>query len=254
MQIYKFSGVNFRKVTVKIFCWVFAILIFSCSSSKSSETTNQAKFKLEYKFGTYSGSRNNIYVIWAENPAEGFYYPIYVCARLVNVPYTLTGTALPYWKLNIYSNMVKTEVDAVTSATKQKQDFSVSFGIPDTTPHQFTVYFETDVSNTGTENSNDWFTDQPAVLYKADIDLSNLQTGYDLQFVGWTPNAYNISYGTNIYSIMPALKEGTLESETRYITNKRDSTSTTSLDIFGALDYAHAQSTQLVGSIRVIPE
>ena len=196
-------------------------------------------FILEYTFGTYASPYTNIYVIWAENPSVGFYYPIYICNRLLGIGGNLTGTALPYWKVNKYPNMNTTEVDAVTGATQKMTDFSVPFTIPERSPRQFTVYFETDASY----NGNDWFADQPAILYKADINLDNLLSEHALEFVGWTPNENTVS------SASIELVLGGLQSETRYITNLKISTSP---DAFGGAD--DNPQTNLVGSIRIIPD
>lgn len=72
--------------------------------SSQSYTVNvghyKRKFTLEFSYGTYKPSYSNIYVIWAENTAQNFYYPIYICNRLIDG--SLSGTALPYWKVNKY--------------------------------------------------------------------------------------------------------------------------------------------------------
>ena len=203
-------------------------------------------WKLDFKFGTYSGSNSNIYVIWAENPDEGFYYPIYICEKLTNG--SLTGTVLPYWHINKYPQMDSVEIDAVTRATIKKQDFSVSFEMPADAPDEFTVYFETDVYY----NGNDWFYDQPAILYKTEIDRNNMQTKYTLEFIGWTPNETDVS-NENQYKYISQvnLVLGALENETRYITNLKDKSYTTS-DVFLGYD-ARAQSDALVDSIIVTP-
>jgi hypothetical protein len=258
MQINKFFRLSFSKVFTKILCCAFSCLIFSCwsQSDKSGAVTNQANFKLEYTFGTYpaSGADKNVYVIWAENSVENFYYPIYICERLLGKGAgPLTHTALPYWKVNKYPKMKTADVDAVTGATKAKQNFSVPFVIPVSAPRQFTVYFETDASNYGGTNSNDWFADQPAMVYETYIDLDNLQAQYTLVFIGWTSNEYTVINENNNNKIAMDIAFNVFHTEINYITKHRDASSTPTSDVFGT-DDSNAQSTLYVGSIRVIPQ
>ena len=182
----------------------------------------------KYDFGT-CGTYKNIYVIWAENSAESFYYPVYICKRLLDG--TLTNTALPYWKVNKYPHMKESDIDAVTGATVQKADFNVPFRLPSDAPRQFTVCFETDVAY----NKNDWFNDQPAILYQADIDLDDPQTEYDLVFTGWTANE-----GTA--GVISGADFGELQTETRYITNFKDITAPGGFGL-----YDSRSQTNLVG-------
>ncbi len=195
---------------------------------------------VNYDFGT-CGTYTNIYVIWAENSAESFYYPIYICNRLLGIGGTLTNTALPYWKVNKYPHMLQSDIDAVTGATVKKADFNVPVSLPADAPRQFTVFFETDVYH----NENDWFNDQPAILYRADIDLDDLQSGYDLVFTGWTANEGTTGDGI----IDTGADFGDLQSETRYITNFQDITAP---DGFGLFD--SRSQTGLIGEngIRIV--
>jgi len=194
-------------------------------------TMGTGNIVFSYDFGA-CGSYNNIYVIWAENSAKNFYYPIYICNRLLGIGGALANTVLPYWKVNKYPHMKQSDIDAVTGATVQKADVNLSFSLPADAPRQFTVYFETDVAY----NKNDWFSDQPAILYKADIDLDNPQSGYELVFSGWTPNE-----GTA--GVISGAAFGKLQSETRYITNLKDATAP---DGFGLFD--SRSQTGLVGA------
>lgn len=189
-------------------------------------------FSFVFDFGTYSGSYKNVYTIWAENSDEGFYYPIYICNRLQGIGGALTGTALPYWKINKYPHMKDAEIDAVTGATQQNTNFTVSFNLPVDAPRQFTVYFETDVSY----NPNDWFTDQPAILYSSVVDMDNLQDNYSLSFKGWTANEKTAG-------VIPGADIGMLQAELRYITNLKDGSG------FGAAD--SRSETDLVDSANV---
>lgn len=210
------------------------------------QTAGVNKFKLEYNFGSYTGTYSNIYAIWAENSAENFYYPIYICNRLLGIGGGLAGTALPYWKVNKYPLMDSSEIDAVTGATEKKKDFTVSFTLPQRTPRQFTLYFETDVYY----NANDWFANQPATLYKVDIDLDHFQPEYLMSFIGWTPDEIVVSSETtNNYISSIELVRGGLQTETRYIAHLKVSSSP---DVFGGAD--DNPQTNLVESIRITPD
>jgi hypothetical protein len=130
--------------------------------------------------------------------------------------------------------MKESDIDAVTGATVQKADFNVPFSLPANAPRQFTVFFETDVY----DNENDWFNDQPAILYQADIDLDDPQSEYALVFTGWTAN--EDTAGEGIRDTGADFAE--LQSETRYITNFKDITAP---DEFGLFD--SRSQTGLIG-------
>jgi hypothetical protein len=193
-------------------------------------------FVFSYDFGT-CGSYKNIYVLWAENSDKNFYYPIYICNSLLGIGGALSKTALPYWKVAKYPHMKQSDIDAVTGATVQKADVNISFSLPVDAPRQFTLCFETDVAY----NANDWFSDQPAILYQAAIDLDNPQSGYELVLSGWTPNE-----GTA--GVISGADFGELQSETRYITNFKDATAP---DGFGLFDSRSATSLVGENGVRV---
>jgi hypothetical protein len=198
---------------------------------------------LDYTFGSYSGAPNNIYVVWAENAAEGYYQPFAICERLLNG--TLTGSdVLPYWHLGAYPEMSQTDVDAVTGATQAQQNLSFTLNLPASAPDRFSLFFETDVSF----DPNDWFGDQPAILYQADIDFTDLQASYVLSFVGWTAHS-TILAESRAATGNDQLAAGELQTETRFITHHEDQTSP---DGFGDPD--DRTQTSLVGSLEATPQ
>lgn len=204
-------------------------LLFNFSScGGSSETSIKPVVTVNFQYGESLSptAYKNIYVIWIENKEESYLQNIFICNKLINGG--LTGTALPYWKLNKYP----ASVDAVSSATKANQDFSVSAELSDITIRKFTVYFEVDRSF----DPNDWFSDQPALLYEAEIDLDSGVTEYEMTPVGWTPNEKTAN-------VIPGTPIGVLQREMRYITNLKDGTS------FGAVDSRSA--TRMVKKISV---
>ncbi len=219
---------------------VVLTLIMNCQPEKHeddninipSDTAYQGNNKIvvnfEYGEDLSQTAGNNIYVIWIENETSGFMQNIGICKKLIAGG--LTGTALPYWKTNKYPNFTKTEIDAVTSATISNTDFSVSAQINDSTVRKFTLYFETDRSF----DPNDWFSDQPALLYSADIDLDNVSSEYELIPIGWTPNE-------NTENVIQNTPMGKLQTELKYITNFKEGTS------FGLADSRNA--TQMVKKI-----
>jgi hypothetical protein len=183
--------------------------------------------QINFQIGTLSPYNGvyykNIYVAWIKNSSTSFIQNLGVCTKLRGS--TLTGTVLPYWKTNIFPSSDTTELDAVTGATMANQDFSLAAQtLKDGSQRKFTVYFETDRSF----EANDWFTDQPALLYSADVDLDSGVTDYTLTPCGWTRNEHN----GNVTGDDPAtLILGTLQTEIRYITEKKP---------FGTADSASA--------------
>ena len=149
-----------------------------------------------------------IFVIWAENVADGFMQTLYVCQKLVTGG-GLTNTALPYWNMDRRQYADPAEIDAVSGPSLQG-DFSVEAALK-VDQRQFTVYFEFDHSF----DPNHWFGDQPAMLFRADADLDSPESEFPLTFVGWTPNQ-----GTE--NVIPDPPAGVPQSETRYITHHKD--------------------------------
>ena len=227
-----------KKNRIVIFLAIMSACFLSCGSTPDNTETPEDPNKpgttwipvitvnFQYGVSLTPTAYKNIYVVWIENESSTYIQNIYVCKKLIDGG--LTGIALPYWKLNKYP----VSVDAVSSATKANTDFTVSVNLRDTTIRRFTVYFETDRSY----DPNDWFSDQPAILYAADIDIDNLATEYELTPIGWTPNDNT----ANVIANTPA---GVLQREMRYITNLKDGTS------FGAADSRSA--TRMVKKITV---
>jgi hypothetical protein len=211
---------------------VFLSLLLYCqiAYTKGFEETNSVELTISYEFGkelTPTGY-TNIYVIWLESVAS-FIQNLKVCQSLVKGG--LTNTALPFWNMNKRSKSSVSEINAVTSATQKNCNFSITATLQDTLK-KFTVFVETDRSF----ESNDWFKDQPAVLYSADINLNDTTSVYTLNPVGWTPNE-----GTE--NVIPNTPKGVLQKEMRYITNKKSESS------FGDTD--SRSLTSMVKSIKV---
>lgn len=178
------------------------------ASAASGVTEKEYTLELQYTHNkSYTPANNNVYVIWLEDESSSFLKNLRICTRLLDG--TLTGIALPYWKVNKYPKSDAAEVAAVTAATIKQSDFTVYSTLAKGSPKQFKIFFETDLSF----NPNDWFaSDQPAVLFSASVDLANAQTEYFLSPEGWTPNA-----GTE--NTIPSTPSGVLQKEMKYITD-----------------------------------
>lgn len=234
--------------------YIISSILLSCNKDNSQDkadnggtinTGNSLEMELDFQFVNRGASyqNTNVYVSWIESNESGFIQNIVVCERLINN--TLTGTVLPYWKVNIYPDS-KGEADAISSATIKNRSFKVDFTLKDSTIREFSIYFETDLSN----EYNDWFTDkrdqgapdyvqdQPAILYRADVNLNNSNIKiYELELYAWTPN-------DETEDIIDGLKTGSPILETRYITNKKDN------GTFGDWDNEH-RIDRMVGSITL---
>jgi len=177
----------------------------------------------------------NIYAVWIENSGFDFIQNIRICKKLIAGG--ITGIALPFWKINRYPLSESGEVsllnDVITGATVANADFTVSAKLKDLNVRKFTIYFETDRSY----EPNDWFADQPALLYSAEIDLDSTVVEYELLPYGWTPNV-NIIINTDTFIT------GVLQSELRFITNFKTETG------FGEIDNTR-QATNMVKKLTV---
>lgn len=191
-----------------------------------------------------SSSYNNIYAVWLEREDGTLIQNLFVCNRLLPGG-GLTNTALPYWNCTKYD---AAEVDGVTGATKAKQNFSVSGYLKDNDIGKFRICFESDHSFDG----NDWFSDQPALLYSALVDRSALASPYTLAFEAWTPNE-----GTDktLSAYIGDLVIGTRQTLERlkYITHKKDDTAGNPDRPFGDAD-PDTSSTRIVGGITATLE
>jgi len=211
---------------------LISIFALNCKKDSPENTVFQYMIVVNFDYGVdlTPTAYKNIYVIWIEDIASGFIQNINVCQKLLNGG--LTDTALPYWKMNKYLHSSGSEVDAVTSATKANTSFSVSASLKDAAVRKFVLYFEIDRAY----EPNDWFPDQPSLLYSVSINLDENKTQYELSPSGWTPNekSQNIIQNTPI---------GQLQNEMRYITNHKEGSS------FGASDSRSA--TKMVKKITV---
>ena len=197
------------------------ILLFSpaCKTDSQADIKDQYTIVVNFEYGVDLSpiEYKDIYVIWIEDMASGFLQNINVCQKIITGG--LTGTVLPYWKINKYPVSLGSEVDAVTSATIANSNFSLSAVLKDNSVRKFVLYFEIDRAF----EPNDWFSDQPALLYSANINLDESPSVYELLPAGWTPNEET----QNIIQNTPM---GKLQNEMRYITNLKTGSS------FGAAD------------------
>lgn len=204
----------------------------SSKDEGDSATVNSSSvhISINYKKGT-DISPPIVYAIWVEDTDQKAVQNVYICGSLLDG--SLTGTALPYWWMNKRPVSSKTALDAVTGATVQNSDFSVDAVVARPDSGRFTAYVEIDHSFDG----NDWFSDQPALLYSVEVDLASGQNTYTLKPGGWTPNE-----GTD--NVIDGAGKGELQKELRYITHKK-----TSGGDFGDPDPRTA--TNMVGSLTL---
>ncbi|MBN2340070.1 MAG: hypothetical protein JXX29_14950 [Deltaproteobacteria bacterium] len=171
-----------------------------------------------------------VYVIWLENEDHTFVQNLYICSRVIDG--SLTGTPLPYWYMNKRNN---SEIDGLSGATVVPS-FTVSRELAEEASGNITVYAEVDHSF----DNNDWFINQPALLYAVDVNLNQIHASYTMTPIGWTKasqNTYTAAVGA------PTTEDGELNTEMRYITH------TSSDGGFGEEDERSA--THMVESIRV---
>lgn len=225
------------KLLLLICISAFALNLLNCSTRYSEEPilydgldTIVVNFDFNEELAT---QWKNIYVIWMEDTAGSFIQNLFICQKLITGG--TTGTALPFWKTNKYSISSSSEVDAVTSATKANTDFLVTAVLKDSSIRNFNLYFESDRSY----DINDWFSDQPALLYSVNIDLDDNINEYELTPIGWTPNEATKNK-------IPNTPFGQLQEEMRYITNHKEGT------IFGNLD--ERSSTKMIKNITATIE
>jgi hypothetical protein len=197
--------------------------------------SGEITLELAYTQGDADFGRPIVYVAWLENADQSMIQTLYICTRVTDG--SLTGTALPFWHVNRYQ--AGEDYDAVTGATQVNTDFVIARTYAHPTVRQFRVYFEIDHSF----DSNDWFDDQPALLYYADVDLDASQTSYPLTVTGWTREELN-TFDSAVTS-PPDAPVGALQSELRYITNQRDG------QVFGDPYTDATPATHLVGGLTL---
>lgn len=175
---------------------------------KTPDAATDTVVKVNFIDGIEHGGQK-IYTIWLANPGQNFYRNISVCDRIKKQ--NLTGTGLPYWQENVRPHFTSSEIDAVSGPTVVTGNFTREITLDQNAPRQFTVYFEVDHS----WDDNDWFSDQPAVLFAADVDLDNPRTSYTMHFIGWTPNE-NTDGGEpgGIYGVLNTVLEYILKLKT----------------------------------------
>jgi hypothetical protein len=201
------------------------VISYSCSKNEPTDVSGKDTLEISFDYGTDLSptAYKNIYVVWIQNTDQSFIQNLKICQKLISGG--LTGTALPYWKTKIYPNSQNAEVDAVTSATIGNSNFTITSVIKNLDIKQFTVYLETDRSF----DPNDWFSDQPALLYSTNVDLESNVNEYELTPCGWTPNE-------NTQNIINNTPIGILQKDMRYITNLKNGTT------FGGNDSRSATS------------
>jgi hypothetical protein len=232
--------------------WIVVLTLFarSCIPYDHQTTTDSGyKIDLDYKIGVTT-SYKNIYVAWIEDQNKSFCRYIYICERLDYATFTGTSgfdnikqkAACPYWRKSLYETPYDDAVDAISGPTKGNTDFSASITLPKGSPKKFTVYFEIDRSF----DNNDWWTDQPAILYSADIDIDSITTSgqYTLTARGWSRNAGGGSGGNeNKYTGNPVSSGvGELQTELRYISNTAASNGTAFGPAYGATSANNAMN------------
>lgn len=204
---------------------------------ETPEPSNNAQLIVSFVFGTELEPTiyKNIYASWIADMDGNSIQQLTICRYLIDTQGKDTYKALPYWRQNALATSNQEQIDAVTSATHQSEDFNFTAFYK--TPHisHFIIYFEMDRFR----ESNDWFADQPAVLYAAKVNLNNPEEIYYLKPAGWTPNIDNVKLIDN----SPV---GEFQSELRYITNFRDGSG------FGDLDERAATTMVKSISLKVI--
>lgn len=175
---------------------------------KTPDAATDTVVKVNFIDGIEHGGQK-IYTIWLANPGQNFYRNISVCDRIKKQ--NLTGTGLPYWQENVRPHFTSPEIDAVSGPTVVTGNFTREITLDQYAPRQFTVYFEVDHSWDG----NDWFSDQPAVTFAANVDLDTPQTSYTMHFIGWTPNE-NTDGGEpgGVYGVLNTVLEYILKLKT----------------------------------------
>jgi hypothetical protein len=232
---------------------VLGLLLPACGGSgggssddpepKDPNPLEDTVIKITYNEGVvWAGSQ--IYCIWLESNTDNTILPILITGRSRN-PFGQIGSSLAYWRLNkktvMEASLLSAGIDAVTSATpnlpaansgnevgkqiavpiganvsRGRGGFTVTKSISGDL-REFTVYFEIEHSF----DANMYFADQPAVLYKAVIDLDNFPASGEVEFdfAGWTPYSAVTIDGVS----RPA---GVLQTDAKYI-NTVDPTAST---------------------------
>lgn len=223
------------------------------ASDVASASYSVGHYKLEIDYTKGSTSARRIYAAWVADNAGTFVQNLYMCQNLHDVQNIIKRKALPYWRTKANP---ESEVDAVSGASVEDADFTIPERDYKGSSKLFTVYFEIDRS----WDSNDWWTDQPAILYAADVDLDAVAASktYDLAIQGWSRNAGPSAPGAtdggnaNVFAANPdpaASGLGVLVSELQYIKNAAASGGTAFGAAYGASNAKDA--TNMTGSIKL---
>lgn len=221
---------------------IAAALCVLAFAASCVDSTPLGGYELELRFEKGAAPASNIiHVAWIENRDESFFRYLFTSRYLLNgsaISNIPNKKTCPYWRTGLYETSLDDGIDAMSGPTKKPEGantgFSSTIAIPAGSPSRFTVYFEIDRSYDG----NDWWTDQPAILYAADIDLSGgeAQITVSLAARGWSRNAGGGSGGNEnaISGNPPASAIGALQSEMRYITRKAANGGTAFGDAYAA--------------------
>jgi hypothetical protein len=255
-----------RKTAAIVALVVSLAALSSCSIGTKGD--NPA-YELRLNFQKGAGATGNIiYVAWLADSGKDFVRYFYTCERLDYAAFKGSSdysniksrATCPYWRKNLYETALDDGVDVMSGATMRDQDFMASATVPAGSPSRFTVYFEYDRSR----DPNYWWTDQPSILYAADVNLDEVASSktYGLTARGWSRNAGPSSYGADDggnankgdLDFPNATGVGELVTEMRYITNREG----TGGALFGAA-YGNATNTNgsacdattMVGSLNV---
>jgi hypothetical protein len=196
-------------------------------------TTLSSAHSLTLQFAGPSVSSSTVYAAWLEDESGACIQNIYVCNRLlpaITDTSSLTGIAIPNWRLNKYTQ--NNTVDGVTGASVQgTAGLSVTRSLSIGSARKFRAYFEIDRS----WNDNTYFSDRPSFIYRSGlIDLDNLQSSYALSLYGWMSNDTGSSAGTlsqePLSNISGWAKE-TLMTDLSYIAPTNDMVSSLSVTV-----------------------
>jgi hypothetical protein len=203
------------------------------STVTTTPTTASSAYALTLQFTGPSLSSNAVYAAWLEDESGTCIQNIYVCNRLlpdITGDITLTGTAIPNWKLKKYTQNNK--VDGVTGASIQgSTGLSVTRSLSIGSVRKLRAYFEIDRS----WNDNTYFSDRPSFVYRSEvIDLDSLQASYALSLYGWMSNDTGTSAGTlsqEPLSTISGWKKETLMTDLSYIAPTNDMVSSLSVTV-----------------------
>lgn len=204
-----------RPVFAALMVLVTLVVFLACQEEgqpSPSPSINGPGISLE--FNGPNVDPNSVYVAWLEDEDGTWLQNLYVCSRIAAG--NLTGDALPYWATT--KNPADADLDSVSGASIQGEaGLSVTRALSIGQTQRFRACFEIDRSR----NSNAYFYDRPAFIYRSDvIDLSETQEGYPLSLYGWMSNdTEGTSYGQmpKDEAAVPGWSAYALMTDTAYI-------------------------------------